>query len=379
MTRPPARARWTLSVLTIPKREPYLAQLLGTMADAGLPTGTVVDIVYNWDTRERPHEVERRLRKVGRGLDINVHFNTQRPTIVSGRRQQLNHCKTPLLAFIDDDLTMHGDLLGVLEQTLRRVPVGILGVQSLVGDSNRRFKPRRSTPSVDHDGLRFMPVQGMLVAGYRRLFLDIGGFNPRREYWGEWTELNLRMWRSGYPSAYVMDGAFLRHWENAPESPTRNMIGREDHVLWGLLCTALEYEANVEREDTEEFWDLVESRYIKYAFGEDVRIRDLLRSACRLTPRLSAEYPAIVQFRELVRDHPFPFMPFHRFSESDVRRVLEHADQHIGDYLPVLEPPVRSGWPTTPPTVTWWCPVTPCGVSPENSCANPGAGPMCGA
>lgn len=328
----PSRPRWTLSVLTIPKREPYLAQLLSSLGDAGLPRGTVVDVVYNWDTRERPHDVERRLRKASRGLTVNIHFNTQRPTIGAGRRQQLNHCKTPLMAFIDDDLTIHGQLLNVLEEELRRLPVGILGVQSLVEDTNRRFKPRRSTPSIDIDGLRFMPVQGMLVAGYRRLFLDIGGFNPRREFWGEWTEFNLRMWRSGFPTGYVMNGAYLRHWEKAPESPTRNMSGREDHVLWGLLCTALEYEAIDEREDTAAFWDLVESRYISYAFGPNAKARDLLRSTLRLAPRLAAEYPAIAEFREMTREHPFAFKPFHRFTEKDVKQVLKHAAKRIAEY-----------------------------------------------
>ncbi len=343
MTPSSSRPRWTLSVLTIPQREAYLARLLESLSDARLPRGTVVDVVYNWDTRERPHDIERRLHKVSRGLSLNVHFNMQRPTIGGGRVQQLNHCKTPLLAFVDDDLTIHGNVLAVLEDTMRRLPLGILGVQSLVEDTDKRCKPRRSTPSVDHDGVRFMPVQGMLVAGYRRLFLDIGGFNPRREFWGEWTELNLRMWRSGFPSAYVMDGAFLRHWEKAPESPTRNMARREDHVLWGLMCTALEYDAVDEHEDTEAFWDLVESRYIRYAFGEDLRIRDLLRSALRLTPRLSAEYPAIAQFRKRVREHPFQFKPFHRFTARDVTALLAHADARIGAYRQEAWDPAPAG------------------------------------
>ncbi|MBK6487491.1 MAG: glycosyltransferase [Gemmatimonadetes bacterium] len=324
--------RWTLSVLTIPKREPYLAKLLRSLADANLPRGTVIDVVYNWDTREKPMEVERRLRRVGSGLEINVHFNTQRPTIGGGRVQQLNHCKTPLLAFIDDDVTVHGDLLHVLADELRRVPVGILGVQSLVEGSDRRFKPRRTTPFIDRLGLRFMPVQGMCVAGYRRLFLDIGGFNPRREFWGEWTELNLRMWRSGFPTAYMMDGAYLRHWEEAPESPTRNMAGRADHVMWGLMCTALEYEAVEPNAETMAFWDLVESRYIAYAFGPTAPMREVLQSALRLTPRLSSEYPAIAGFRDLVRQHPFPFMPFHRFTSDDVTQVLAHAEGRIAEY-----------------------------------------------
>lgn len=327
-----ARPRWTLSVLTIPRREPYLARLLESLGEARLPRGTVIDVVYNWDTRERPLDVERRLRRAARGLHLNVHFNAQRPSIGSGRRQQLNHGKTPLLAFIDDDLTVHGPLLEVLEDSLRRLPLGIVGVQSLVEDSTRRFKPRRSTPSINLDGARFMPVQGMLVAGYRRLFLDIGGFNPRRDFWGEWTEFNLRMWRSGFPTGYAMHGAYLRHWEKAPESPTRNMAGREDHVLWGLLCTALEYEATDDHPSSQAFWDLVEQRYISYAFGPDVRVRDLLRAALRLAPRLSAEYPAIEQFRAMTRQHPFDFKPFHQFVPDDVQRVIAHAATRIAEY-----------------------------------------------
>jgi Glycosyltransferase like family 2 len=332
MIRDASRPRWTLSVLTIPRREAWLAQLLGSLRDVRLPAGTVVDVVYNWDTRERPRDVEARLRKAGRGLTLHIHFNTQRPTIGGGRVQQLNHCKTPLLAFLDDDLTVHGDFLDVLEDTLRSKPLGIVGLQSLVEDSDRRFKPRRTTPSVALDGLRYMPVQGMLAAGYRRLFLDIGGFNPRRDFWGEWTELNLRMWRSGFATAYAMQGAYLRHWEKAPESPTRNMVGREDHVLWGLLCTALEYEAIDAHADTDAFWELVESRYIKYAFGDDAKVRDLLRSALRLTPRLSAEFPHIERFRQVVREHPFAFKPFHRFTELDVRRVQEFGESRVAEY-----------------------------------------------
>ena len=321
--------------------------MLESLGDAGLPRGAVIDIVYNWDNRERPHDVECRLRKVSGKLPISVHFNTQRPTIGSGRAQQLTHCKSALIAFIDDDLTVHGDLFTVLEQQLRRVPLGIVGVQSLLEDSDQRFKPRRATPHVDALGVRFMPVQGMLVAGYRRLFLDIGGFNPRREFWGEWTELNLRMWRNGFPTGYMMNGAYLRHWEKAPESPTRNMDGREDHILWGLMCTALEYDAIDAQETTESFWSLVESRYLAYAFGPGAPSRDMLRSLLRLAPRLSGEYPAIARFRELVRKHPFPFMPFHRFSEQDVHDVVRHANTRIEMYRDDV-------WDTAPVRAARW-------------------------
>ena len=323
---------WTLSVLTIPQRESYLGPLLDSLRSFRRGSRWELCIVYNWDTDEEPWAVERRLRKMGRGLPLTVHFNTRNPTIIGGRMLQLALCKTPLVCFIDDDLTLHGDLFDILEARLREHPVGLLGVPSLVEDSNRLFKPRRSTPHVDAHGLRFMTVQWMLVAGYRRLIQDIGGFNPRRTFWGEWTELNLRMWRSGFATAYAMDAGYLRHWHAAPESPTRNKAGRQDHVLWGLLCTALEYDAIAVRPDTESFWKLVENRYLAYSFGDTVAPSQLLGSVLRLVPRLAAEWPHIAEFREVARRHPFQFAPFHDLTERDVTRVLAWGEEHVARY-----------------------------------------------
>ena len=98
------------------------------------------------------------------------------------------------------------------------------------------------------------------------------------------------------------------------------------------MCTALEYEAVEPNAETMAFWDLVESRYIAYAFGPTAPMREVLQSALRLTPRLSSEYPAIAGFRDLVRQHPFPFMPFHRFTSDDVTQVLAHAEGRIAEY-----------------------------------------------
>jgi glycosyltransferase involved in cell wall biosynthesis len=324
---------WTISVLTIPQREPYLRRLFDSLRSLRFRrTRWELSLVYNWDTDEEPYDVERRLRKLGKGLPLSVHFNVRNPSIIGGRIQQLALCKSPLICFIDDDVTLHGDILDVLEERLREHPLGLIGIPSLVENTNRLFKPKRSTPHVDAHGLRFMSVQGMLVAGYRRLIQDIGGFNVRRQFWGEWTELNLRMLRCGYPTAYAMDAGYLRHWHDAPESPTRNKAGRQDHVLWGLLCTALEYDAIAIRPDTEKFWNLVERRYLAYSFGESASASDLLGSVLRLVPRLAIEWPHIADFRDIARKHPFQFAPFHQLTARDVADVMEYADGHIGPY-----------------------------------------------
>lgn len=344
--------RWTFTMLTIPSRVEFLGKLLRSMAELPRRTPFEVVIVYNTATEEEPMAVEARIRALAPSLPIRVYVNATDPTIGGGRRVQLSVCRTPLVAFIDDDLTLHGDILGAIEQTLRAHPLGIVGLPSYEEDTDTRFKPRESTPYVNVDGIRYMPVQGMLVAGYRRLFADIGGFNPRRQFWGEWTEFNLRMWRHGIPTGYILDHAFLRHWHKAPESPTRNMSGREQHVLWGLMCTALEYDAVAINEATDAFWRLAQDRYLQYSFGEQPSPKLLLASVLELMPRLSREFPAIHAFAETARQHPFHFKPFETFNEQQVRSVIAHAEAAIVPYRSVfddiapLEPPVpkHTGW-----------------------------------
>lgn len=324
--------RWTFTLLTIPSRVEYLSQLLQSLAALPPCEPFEVVIVYNAATDEEPRAVEARIRSMAPALNIRVYLNTTDSTIVGGRRVQLSVCQTPLVAFIDDDLTLHGDVLGSIENTLRTHPLGIVGLPSFEEDTNTRFKPRDSTPHVDFDGIRHMPVQGMLVAGYRRLFSDIGGFNPRRQFWGEWTEFNLRMWRHGFPTGYTFGEGFLRHWHKAPESPTRTMARREQHVLWGLMCTALEYDAVSINEATDAFWRLAQDRYLQYSFGEQPSPKLLLASVLELMPRLSREFPAIHAFAEEARKHPFSFKPFEPLTEQQVRKVLAFAEHAIIPY-----------------------------------------------
>lgn len=326
--------RWTFTMLTIPSHVEYLARLLQSLAD--VPSADRIDVVviFNAITEEEPLTIEQRIRAMAPSLPIRVYVNVNEPSIGSGRRMQLSVCRTPLVAFIDDDLTVHGDIIGTIEATLRSTPLGIVGLPSYEEDTDTRFKPRDSTPSVDVDGVRYMPVQGMLVAGYLRLFAEIGGFNPRRLFWGEWTELNLRMWRHGFPTGYVLGGGYLRHWHKAPESPTRNMTGREQHVLWGLMCTALEYDAVSINEATDAFWRLAQDRYLAYSFGEQPGPKQLLASVLELMPKLSREWPAMHAFAEEARRHPFQFKPFEPLSADQVRIVLAHAQQAMHAYRP---------------------------------------------
>lgn len=327
-----AKYLWTISILTIPGREEYCRRLIASINETPFPSPVQIAVVYNRKMTGDVYTIESQIKSYSAVLPLSVYFNSYDTSIVGGRNFQLNVCKSPLICFIDDDVTLHGEVFPLLESKLRNNAMGILSVRSYRENSDELFKPNPNTPQLDYNGIRYAQVQGMLAAGYRNLFIDLGGFNPRRGYWGEWTELNLRMWRSGFPTGYCMDCGYLRHWHQAPESPTRNMEGREVHVLWGLLCTALEYDAVEINEATETFWQLVEQRYLAYSFGEQLNARQLLKTTLELMPRISSEWGQINAFKAQVAQHPFKFKPFHRFTVEDVKTVVKYAQKHITHY-----------------------------------------------
>jgi hypothetical protein len=322
----------TLSILTIPEREEYLRGLFASVSALNLSPPPRIDVVYNRPLDGNLGDVLERIRSLAPDLPVEVYFNAGETSIVAGRNLQLSVCRTPLIAFTDDDLTLHGDVIPVMLETLAAQPLGIVGFPSFDGDTDTRFKPRETTPYVEWNNLRYMPVQGMLCGGYRALFADIGGFNHRRRFWGEWTELNLRMWRSGFPTAYQMRGGYLRHWHGAPSSPTRNMTGREKHVVWGLICTALEYDAVDVNEATEVFWRLVEERYLAYSYGDELSPKNVLKTVLELVPQISGDWGAIQSFKAQTAAHPFQFAPFHPFTLDDVKKVHSFAKTAVQSY-----------------------------------------------
>ena len=331
MIRAP-RPAWSVTMLTLPDREPNLLRLLAGLVQAGADESTEVVVVYNAPPREPREAIVRRLRAAAGGPRVRVRFNHGRCTIAEGRNLQLALCRAPLVCFVDDDVTLHGPVLPVLEAALRAHPVALVGLPSLQAGDDRPFKPRADTPSVEFAGLRHMPVQGMLCASYRDVLRDVGGFSPLREFWGEWTELNTRLWRRGLPTAYSMGGPYLRHWHDAPHSPTRHRSDRAGHIVWGLACTALEYDAVADGPDTAAFWNLIERRYLAYAYDRAATPCDLFRTVLELAPRLAAHWPTLRAQRARAAGDPFPFRPFQDLDVEDVRRVRAHAATRLARY-----------------------------------------------
>lgn len=323
---------WNITVLTIPAREENLKNLLNSLCQQDFKNGVEIQVIYNYDQKDHHYEIEERIKKFAPKYPVSVFFNNSDTSISGGRNFQLNLSKSPLICFIDDDITVHGELFSTIEEVLKTNPIGLIGVPSYVEDTAELFKPRESTPSIKRDNLIYMPIQGMLVAGYRQLFSDIGGFNARRLYWGEWTEFNLRLWRNGFPSAYILDKGYLRHWHKAPESPTRSLSGREKNVLWGLICTALEYDAVDINEATDSFWRLIEERYLAYSFGDELNLKNLLKTVLEITPRIARHWNDISYFRQEVEKHKFKFKPFHKFTEIELDEIIKYADKKIVQY-----------------------------------------------
>lgn len=325
MTRHRRVPRWSVTMLTLPEREPYLLRLLQSLPHAGVGEEAEVVVVYNASAPEPHDTIYRRLASSCPALRLRLRMNEGGQTIANGRNLQLSSCRAPLICFIDDDITLHGPVFPTLEGALRAHPGGLIGLPSLRDDTAEPFKPRAGTPFVNAGGLRYMHVQGMLCAGYREVLLGLGGFSPLRAFWGEWTELNTRLWRHGFPTAYRMGEAYLRHWCQAPSSPTRHRPDRAQHILWGLACTAIEYDAVAFSPASQSFWTAIEQRYLPYAFAAGVTPREVFRTMLELAPRLAKAWPAIQAARKRAAGDPFPLHPFHPLRREEVNRIRRHA------------------------------------------------------
>uniref|UniRef100_UPI0035698D43 hypothetical protein n=1 Tax=Gemmatimonas sp. TaxID=1962908 RepID=UPI0035698D43 len=87
---------WTFTMLTIPARELYLANLLTSIASLPMRTHCEVVVIYNAVTTEEHDSIERRICAMAPTLPIRVYLNSTDPTIGGGRRLQLGVCRTPL-------------------------------------------------------------------------------------------------------------------------------------------------------------------------------------------------------------------------------------------------------------------------------------------
>ena len=316
---------WTLAILTLPSREAYLGQLVQSLAAAVDPARTELLILHNDGCEAVADDARARLEAQAGPVAVRFLRGHAEPTITRGRNALLAACRTGRIAFIDDDVTVHGDVLGSLEAAFAAEPLALVGLPSLQNDGDTPDKPRPDTPAVEHGPVRWMPVHGLLCAGYTAVLRRAGGFRERRRFWGEWTELNLRLWRLGLPTGFWLGGAHLRHWTAAPDSPTRNRARKERDIVWGLLCTALEYDAGVDAPGSEAFWRLISTRYLPYAFGRGLSAERVFAVMVELLPEFGAAWHGIQADRELARHHPFDFRPFQPLTEALVAGVRRHA------------------------------------------------------
>ncbi|MBP7652945.1 hypothetical protein KA977_05955 [Candidatus Dependentiae bacterium] len=319
---------WTLSILTIPERFEYITKLLDSIESIKIPVSTelCVNIICNKKNSKSNINVLKKLTRNYSKFETQIFVNDGDTSISGGRQFALSCVLSPLMAFIDDDCTIHGDIFSDFEDAFYNKTVAFLGLPSYQENTDILFKPRANTPQQKINGLLYMPIQGMCVAGYTSIFKILGGFNARRKFWGEWTEFNLRALRNGYPSAYIMDKSFMRHWHKAPNSPTRNMEERELHVLWGIMCTALEYKAIEIDAATASFWQLIESRYLQYSFGDKLSYKRLFSSFLKLLPMLIEEWDRIKNFQQAVSKHKFQFTPFYDLTKEEYQEVIDYAE-----------------------------------------------------
>jgi len=261
---------FTVCVLTIRPRLRFLLRLLNSLRAINQKFN--LNILYSSGMQT---EEFKKLKKIISSNCEKLNLNrlkilSKKTSIANGWNILLKNTKSKYVAFVADDVTISSDLLQIGSDYMKRYPLALLGIKSYVNDSNRVDKPKLSQASYfKYKDLLLGPVLAVFVICDAHLIRKAGGFGHCRRNWGEWIDLNCRLLNNGFPTAYLLSKKiYVNHWIKAVNSPTRNMGGRHEDIIRGIILTAFEY--NLLKYPQNKFWNVVKNRYLNYAYDKSV-------------------------------------------------------------------------------------------------------------
>ncbi len=338
---------WTLCTPTIPSRDKYLRKMLESVRK--VQAGLKVRVLYNCP-RKNAEDLASRLNRDYLEVDVlfcpeeqgetrednSTLFHRRKYGIPYGRNQLLASVKSPLIAFIDDDCTFEGkDIFLKLEKRFRETSLGLIGLPSYHESSGVLIKPRRVYQKINKNGVVFDSVSGIFVASYAQLLRDFKGFNERKERM-DWTDVNLRVQRGGYPTGIDMEAGLVRHWVSAPDSLTRTQSSKMHlGMLYCLYSTALEFDCFGDTLSARKMWELVLGD--GYYQGE-TSFEQLSIDTLNIMPQILADAAEIKRDREFIRSLPFRnIMPYAPLKETDWEKLVEYSTLEIEKYKAALK------------------------------------------
>ncbi len=262
---------WTLTILTIPSRERYLNNLIKSIINSVDSSEIKVDIIGNQKKTNRFHCMLKRAVKTlsNEGIESRILFNNTgdfRYTV--GRKFALEQITTPFTIFLDDDVTINGRLLEPLKETFQNSSAAMVGLRSFINNTNIPFKPYDEEPCYVHNDIVYMPLIGLLVAGYTALLKKFKLFEHGSWYGAEWAFVNTLAMRQGLaPAMNFHTHTYLSHWLDAPDSPTRNHKDMKVMQIRSMLQAVFELGLFPNRRESKVYWTIVEKYYLPRVFG----------------------------------------------------------------------------------------------------------------
>ncbi|HIH32013.1 TPA: glycosyltransferase family 2 protein [Candidatus Woesearchaeota archaeon] len=320
----------SLGIITLPSRKEYLFKLLESVKSVS-SSGIRVNILINAKVDNNGAGNLENAVKEYPNTTVTT-YNSETYSIPEARNKILSICETPLIGLIDDDCTIHGEhVFENLVDTLKKTNLAMIGLKSYVDDSDVMFKPRKTTPKEVINGVTYMKIEGLFALAYSQLLRDVGGFNERKRFWMEWTDINTVMHRNGYPTGLDMNAGYLRHWMGAPDSATRGRKDRVYDVIYGLLATGLEFGCDYNVTELK-MWEMAESTFLKYENENDIKVRELLPKLVTVLPRIIRDAEKIKVYGDRLKSLPFNIMPFENITREQWLELTQYASHHMQKY-----------------------------------------------
>lgn len=321
------KVNWTLCILTLPSRINSMLNLL--MSLKKIEQGFNLNILYVGGREDKIHKLIYNTCKGIKNIH-NLKIKWKIVTITEGRNVLLKETHTDLIAFIDDDISFSRDILKIVDKNLKKYPLVLLGIKSYINNTNRIDKPRRTQyPYIRFKNFLLGPVFGIFVGGYTKVIKKIGGFDSRRKDWGEWVDLNFRLLNKGFAMGYLLRDVSVRHWTHNLDSPTRNKKDRHYDIIRGISLTAIDYNLTISFNNN--FWKVVFSRYLNYAYDKKVTKEKLF-------------FDTIKVFNQLIREDcwfnninkEYKYIPYEEIKLSEWLKLLESSEKKLKIYKSTL-------------------------------------------
>jgi len=298
----------------------------------GLGETLNLEVIIVDDTPDE--SVESAVKSSFDGAQTPIHYmHPKKNQGISGAKNLgVKHAKHSILVFLDTDVMVEEDTVPKLIGTLKDNPTTALvgGSVHWIGGprDGQMHKPETMMRRYGRGRVKYVEaVHGCLLCCYKQAFDEVGGFDTLFNMHGENADLDIRLWRAGYPLAYNPD-AILYHRYESSYSITRNVVDRHINIMRSMLLLCYKYDVKPDKDLYENFSVWMQDNWMRKTFASGKPF--LMAAALAESVDWLISNRNRIQKRHRGVPHKFDFKPYEVFSDKrTLKECLTSAKKRI--------------------------------------------------